>query len=409
MAKGGSSILTRLALLMVLVTLVAGIAAALFAMQLPNSYRARALLILAPQPFELKDEVPGSIGAIEEQHRRVSYMKVNELEALAMPDYALLFKSEEVVSKLRDRMRELYLAKDLDPGNLTLEKVRRGLDVETNIELTTVEDVVYQRVAEISLTAGDPVIAAELTNYWIELVIELAERMRATGSEKAVEVLQEQLDDTRALLDAARQKLEALDSAHNVQGLVERLERQEAAHTEFQIDRTRLKMDLARAEGQLSAQSDQDSDPDSVREQRAQQRLWMEGEVPAKRAELAALDAALAESEAELAALRAQVAQLQRERADYILDIKNYEFHINENIISLRDAELISRDYGPEFKVASKALPPEEKVSPHRSLIVLVAMFLALVAVPVHLFGMHALRRYARALEEEEADGGARG
>ncbi len=402
MAKGGSTILTRLALRMVLVTLVAGIAAAVFAMQLPTSFRARALLILAPQPFELKDEVPGSIGAIETQHRRVSFMKVNELEVLAMPDYELLFQSEEIVAKLRDRMRELYLERNLDPGELTIEKVKRSLDVNTSIELTTVEEVVYQQVAELMLTSGDPVVSAELTNYWIELVIELAERMRAAGSENAVAILREQLEDSEALLDAARAKLEELDSKHNVRGLAERLARREAALTEFQIDRTRLRMDLARAQGQLSAQADREDDSESMRESRAQQRMWMESEVPAKQAELEALDAALADLEAETAELRAQVAQFERERADYELEIKNLEFHINETVISLRDAELISRDLGPEFKIASRAVPPEEKVAPHRSLIVLVAVFLAAVAVPVHFFGMHALRRYARIIEEEE-------
>ncbi len=49
-------------------------------------------------------------------------------------------------------------------------------------------------------------------------------------------------------------------------------------------------------------------------------------------------------------------------------------------------------------------MKPEEKSGPHRSLMIIAALFAAAVAVPVHFFGMLALRKYALALEKEAAD-----
>ena len=67
----------------------------------------------------------------------------------------------------------------------------------------------------------------------------------------------------------------------------------------------------------------------------------------------------------------------------------------------LQAMELATSDQVPEFKVASHAIAPEEKAAPNRMLIVLVATFLAVALAPVHLFGMIALRRYARSIQAE--------
>jgi len=102
--------------------------------------------------------------------------------------------------------------------------------------------------------------------------------------------------------------------------------------------------------------------------------------------------------------LRTDLARVTRERDTLELKSETFEKTIREVGTSLQATKLAASDTLPEFKIAAQAVPPEEKVAPHRSLIVLVTVFLAAVAAPVHLFGMVALRRYAAQLDEEAAE-----
>jgi uncharacterized protein involved in exopolysaccharide biosynthesis len=401
MAGEGQRVLTQLGVRIVLATLVAGVAAAVFAVRLDNSYRARVLLILAPMPLEQKDEVPGLVAASSEATRRVSFVKSEILEPLPMPDYKILLTSEELAAKLRDTLRQKYQQAGIDPGNLTLEKVKRSMDVRSKVHIQTQEEVQYQQVVELLFTARDPKIAADIANEWARLGIETAERMRLIAREGAVDFFTGQLDEVKKSLDASEQQLEDLEAKSNVDTMTARLAALEGTVTSRQVRRSELAANVARLEAEIAALDAALADP--AQAGLAERRALAGSEVAGMRAESAAIEQDVAALEAATATLRADLARASRARANYEMQIGLFKKRVDELSVTLQSVQLSAAETEPAFKIASSAVAPEEKVAPQRTLIVLVAMFLAGVAIPVHLFGMEALRRYARALDAPEA------
>ncbi len=410
MAKGGSRILTKLAVRMVLAVVIAGAVSAWAVLQLDNSYRARALLILAPMPFEQKDEVPGIVGSDLELNQRINFLQVEMLEALAMPDYRLLLTSEEMAAQLRDKLVELYTARGIDPGRLTIEKVQRALEVRSKVHHETLEKVEYQQVVEMLLDAKHPGVAAETANYWVELSIDLAERMRTIGREGAVQYVEDQLDEVWSQLEFANEQLARLEEEWNPDAMAERLAALEAASTEYGLRRVES---AARAAGLqarielLGAELEEPPNDLIARTGLMQQRTEAAAELAELRAERDALETEVGELAPRIAQLRADLARVRRQQKELELNVGTYEEIIDELQVTLKATQMAAADVIPQFKIAAPAVAPEEKSGPHRTLIVLVTVFLAAVAVPVHLFGMVALRRYARSVEAETAPGGA--
>jgi len=402
MAGAGQRILTQLGVRMVLAVLVAGGAAAYFTLKLDNTYRARTLLILAPMPMEQKDEVPGLMSGSNETPQRISFVKTELLEPLPMPDYKILLTSEELAGKIRDALLKSYQEAGIDPGNLTIEKVSRAMEIRSKVHIQTQEEVQYQQVVELLFTAKDPKIAAAMCNEWARLGIEMAERMRLIAREGAVEFFTDQLAGMTSALNENTAKLETLESKFNADTLKQRLSDLESAITSRQLRRAQLTSDIARIEAEVAqwdteiASMDAASTPHAELTQRRASAL---GELAGMRAENAAIEQEAPQIENTAAAARADLARTARERSDYEAQIGVLRKQVDELTMTLQAAKMSAADTEPAFKIAVPATKPEEKVAPQRSLIVLVAMFLAGVAIPVHLFGMEALRRYARNLE----------
>jgi uncharacterized protein involved in exopolysaccharide biosynthesis len=364
MASEGSRIIRSLFLRMVLAGAVAGAAAVLFTMRLPDSYRARALLIMAPLPFSNEERPVTQVDFYaEDPTPRPNWLRVGFLESLPMPDYNLILTSEVLAAKVRDRMEEIYRARGQDV-QLTVEKVRRSMNVTVKIFKQTYQDVEYQRVVELTLSGLDPSVVAESANYWAEQSILMANEMRFAAQQGALEYFERHMGETEALLEAERRAIEAVQRDHNPDALARRL-------SAYERELTRLGLELARLEAEFAL---------------PEQRAPLEGQIGALRASTSEL--------------RAELAQAERNLADHTLKEKYYAAQLEELAMSQYAVRLQSGEITPEFKVVSPALIPEEKTGPWRSLIVLVAAFLAVLAVPVHFFSMYALRRYARQIEQ---------
>lgn len=359
MAERETAIIRRLVIRMLIAMTVAGAAAAYYAYTLENTYRARALLILAPLPLEQNDQVPGNIAAMLDPTRRVNYIKVQMAEALPMPDYRLILTSEEITARLRDLLRERYEAAGIDAENLSIERVGRSLELRSRVHLQTPLEIQYQQVVELLVTARNPKIAAEAANAWAEMGIEMAERMRTAAGKTTAAFLQECYDTLWAEYTEVREQLEQLERSLNIEAMEERIAEHERAITRQQL-------------------------------------IHLEGGGAPQEQTAAALIKTLTES---TAALRAELARSKREHDTLQIRSRAQVQQLDELGVSLHAARMAAADAIPEFKIASRALPPEEKHAPRRSLYVVVAIFLAATAVPVHLFGMIALRRYARSLE----------
>jgi uncharacterized protein involved in exopolysaccharide biosynthesis len=304
--------LRQLTVRIAVAALLAGVCSAISAVMLPNSYTTQVLLALRPQPVKMQGMVPGMVSTASGEHKRVSFAQIADLEALPMPDYEKLFTSAEIALQVRNRLVEELKQRNQPTGKLTLEKVQRAMRVQSRIEMTSLEKVRYELVATLALSAGDPVAAANTANYWAELCIALAERLRDAATAEATAILEGHVESIREELAGARIRLAGVDP-----------------------------------------------------------------------------------STPEGAAVRANTQ----------LEIQSLESSFREAMVSLQDARLVGRKFGPDFHVAAKAVPPETKSAPPRSLIVLVAVFLASLAVPVHFFGMIALRRYLESLDAPKSSG----
>jgi len=419
MAKGGERILRRLVVRMVVAAAVAGAAALLFSRGLEDRYRARVLLNLAPMPFKQSGEAPKNLAILGDPAAHVSYLTVHMQEALSMPDYTLVLTSEEMATRLCERLPERFEAAGWEPIPLSIGGVRGALDVRSKILLQTADKVEYQRIVELLVTWDDPKVAAVIANEWASQAIEMATAMRTAGREGAVELLEEQLNQAWARFDDAHERIEILDGAQQIDGLARRLAETESAITSYQVQQARLSAEMGRLEKQIARldeeiaraaaapeQSREDGAASAavakggqVREELTRVRSLTASELAGAQGEQEALAAILVEWEPRAVALRAELARANKERATFELQARTSEKRIEEMSRNLDAMHLSAADTVPEFKLASSAVPPSGPIGPHRSLLVATVVCLAAAGAVVHFFGMIALRRYARMLE----------
>ncbi|MCC6143600.1 MAG: hypothetical protein IT368_07325 [Candidatus Hydrogenedentes bacterium] len=404
MAKSGTRILRSLFLRMFIVTILAGAAAAFFSLQIPNSYRARTLLILAPLPFEHVDETVTQVAVGPNPRPRANYLRVSWLEELPMEDYKMLLTGEEMALAVRDKMVELYKEKGVDASGLTIEKVRRSMEVRIKIFKQTSEELEYQHVIELLLTAGNAEVAAQASNFWAEKSIEYALEMRQLARDGALEFLENQIAEVNKLLDTARDGIVGLEQEADLDGLRMRLAELQQAATQSRLDESDLAEEAVSLEAEIETLEQTNADQLSSAGQRTvEERLLLaRGELAGLRARQKALEEQQAALTPEVDALRKRVAEQEKQKNQYALEVSYYERQLEELEMSHYAARMTAADMKPEFKMASPAVPPEEKIAPWRSLIVLVAMFLACAAVPVHFFTMYALRRYTAQIAAQE-------
>jgi uncharacterized protein involved in exopolysaccharide biosynthesis len=389
---------------MFLVTLLAGVAAALFSLQLANSYRARTLLILAPLPFEHVDETVTQVAVGPNPRPRANYLRVSWLEELPMEDYKLLLTGEEMAASVRDRMIELYADNGINASGLTMEKVRRSMEVRIKIFKQTAEELEYQHVIELMLTAGDPEVAAEAANFWAEKSIEYALEMRQLARDGALEFLEGQIAEVNVLLETARQGISGLEQEADLEGMRVQLTELQQSATESRLDKAGLAEQIVSLEAEITTlEQAGDEELSAVGQRAVEERLILaRGQLAGARARQEVLDAQQGSLDPEIDALRKRLAEQEKLHNQYTLQVSYYERQLEELEMSHYAARMTAADMKPEFKMASPAVPPEEKIAPWRTLIVLVAMFLACAAVPVHFFTMYALRRYTAQIAAQE-------
>ena len=356
MARSGSRILWSLFLRLVVATGLAGAAAWWYTGDTPERYRARALLVLAPLPFEELDERTNPIALVPDAAQLGNNVRVDLVETMPMPDYGLLLTSEEVAAQVRDHVIELYAEADMDRSGLTLEQVQGAMDVRTQLFAQTAREVLYQDVVELLYTADTPEIAAAATNFWAEAAIEMTARVAGVARRDAAAFLGERLDAAHAELGETRAAIEALHAAHYLPGIEEELDALYAARAGLR----------ARA---------------ATDEEAAAQRAALD-------APIQALQATLAEQTQRLDAL-----ELRREAQAR---------HVQNLELSHAAARLAAANTAPDLKLAMRAVPPQQGLAYDRMLLVLAVMLVAAAAVPVHFFGMVALRRYAAQIEAAE-------
>ena len=402
MAEKHSRMFLRLAVYIVLAATAAGGAATWYTRNLESTYQARTLLILAPMPIEQEDKILGNLTLVNEPTRRVNFLKVKMLEALPMPDYKAILTSQDITARLRNVFQEQYQQAGVAAGGMTLERVARSIEVRSRIQLQTSDRVEYQRVVELVVTAKDPKVAAGVANAWAEMGIEMAERIRKTASEGAVEFMQKRYDEAWGQYEALQQQLETIEGQYNPEGMKQRLAEMESSFTSNESRKSDLAIDIARLEGETGEMDKLLATPEKTDAgELAARRAGAISELAGLRAQRQAMEEESVRLQTALTSLRADVARVNGDQEKLRLKIDGQKKTVEELNLSLQAVRTVAEDPMREFKIVSRAVPPEEKSGPQRSLMILVAVVIAAIAAPVYFFGMIALRRYAALLDKE--------
>lgn len=392
MALQGARTIRSLVLRMVLAAIVAGGAAAWFTTRLADSYRARVLLLMAPMPISYEKPPTTQIDFYgDEGTPYPKFLRMGYFNPLPMPDYKTLLTSEEMARRVRDRMRAIYEAHGLNAGGLSIERVRRSMDMQVRIFKQTQNELEYQQVVELLFTHTDPEIAAEAANFWSEEGVKLAKEMRFIGRDGVLDFFDKQIKETEGLLEQERTAIETAQNEMGVAALEARLAAFEEAVTQAQLNEAALDAEMAELNARIERfEAQTPGSGDALRSELAE-----------KAKEAGNLEAVQASLEPRIAEMRSSLAAQRRLLDRHEEKVAYYQKQLEELAMGQYAARLNTADVTPDFKIASPAFPPEEKTGPMRSLIVLVAVFLAVLAVPVHFVTMHALRRYAQSFERE--------
>ncbi len=156
----------------------------------PDEYRATALLLLNAATHERPElAAPTSAAMHFEKPDPARFLKDGKPHPMAMPDYAALLLSDEVMERLRPVMTELLAAHDPEAPPPSRSRVRAALEAKPRVLLQTPYDIYYQHTLELKATTAHPELSAGLANAWVEVGLGLISEMetrRGRGGAGAV-------------------------------------------------------------------------------------------------------------------------------------------------------------------------------------------------------------------------------
>lgn len=394
----------RLLLQMGVAAALAAAAATLVSFRIPSQYQARVQLLALTRGepasgagpvdffntvvvrFDPRASTPSATAALD-------YMIP---KSLPLPDYKLLFMNTEMGTLLRDWLTERRTAAGLPTEGLTAESVLRQMEVRTRVLLQTQNELRYQHVVELLFSAETPDLAAGAANAWAGWCIEAAKNKRMDDTAELLGLATSQWTAAQTARDKAAQGLEALRQAGGAERLAQQAASFESAQTENEIRSIALKQSIASAEAQLASwqaaqQTGLAEAPSRIQE--------MQAMLAGLRAEQQALPEAKAVLQESATAARVQWAKAQREEDQLQLDIQTLNKTVEDLAQCVTAAKMAAEQTLPDFKITAKALPPDEKTSPHRGLLILAAALLGAAALPIVRFGRIAVRRCLREMD----------
>lgn len=421
------AIVTGLVRRSVLLAAVSAIVVALYALTLPNAYQAASTLVLAPSPLKSSAEQAQSFDPERgNPAARVSFLMAGPL---GVRDYEVLLTNPEIVERLRERYVELRKAAGKDVDEIKLEDVRDAMQVKTRVLKQTINDVVYQPFLELAFQTDDPAIAAAVANVWADLGIERATEISRKGQEGMLDFLKQQLDDKAGEVGKVEEELAAITSELVIPTALERLGLLEKEVATLQIELAKLVADIAHGEAELAQLNEQIKGiPEKVALRRAppDEAYWLlqgqgksvdgskvllseeiNGVYSEVRKTLVQTDAKLRGMQAEKTAREQSIADLQQTIAGLRRDIaENTRKHDEaERRKKGLDGEYLqlAASYGaariavstktPDLKLAAKAVAPEKKTGPHRSIMVLAGALLGACIAPAFVLFKRAAKQ----------------
>ncbi|MCC6188057.1 MAG: hypothetical protein IT318_03415 [Anaerolineales bacterium] len=205
--------------LILLLTVLAGSAAAAYSYSLPDTYEATALVSVSPPRSTLRLE------------------GVNQATTLPVLAYPELAKSGDVLAEVYARVQD-----QLPPTTDTLERFSRALSAEAASDNT---------LLRLSVRDTDPARAAAIANAWVEVFAARAGQLYGQD-QAALAIYEQQLAAARAELDRADAELAAYQASNQVNVLRAQLASLQASLTDYlnrrhQLDLVQQDLDDLRA------------------------------------------------------------------------------------------------------------------------------------------------------------------
>ncbi len=385
MAKSGGKILFGFLFFVVLTGALAGGGAWYLTESRTEGYRATATLLVTPTENGVGAMVPtGNSSAPEGLHNALGVTP--RATAIAPPDYATLFTTDEMANALRERLGV----------EMPLEAVRAAMNAETQVALQTRNNVVYRRTIALHFTADTPELAEKGANGWAAIAQEQAVEWQAKDQQSRKAALQDRLFQLFTELEKARAREAALPQAASEEPLEASARSQRAATQRMKDDLRAMEQALARDEAALS----------TLKSYISKAPVAVVLELSVKEADL---EATLAGTRAERDYLAAQVAALAPESVEtpntgpetrhQLESVQASIARLRPQIDAAENALLAMGTPESAVQLAALAVTPETPMGPHRYVLVGGAAALGAILGMILYFGLLTLRVYARDLD----------
>lgn len=414
--------IVRLAWRMAAFGIVAGIIAGALSLTMADRYRATAVLLLAPLPITPSD-TPGRAFAPSSPAAQVGQLLVRPL---SVPDYKLLFMSDEIVRGLRDKA--IALTKDPEQQKkVSADGIRAAMEVTTRILKQSSVEVDYQPVIELNYVSSSREWAAAMVNAWAGLAIEMAGKLASMGREGMIDFLQNSLDAKVAELEAVDKEIEQLDSEMPIDIWTTRMQDLSGQISKFQVELAKLNADIADGQGQLEKLSkEREVTPpvNGLRKAPPDEAYWLlenhekvdnskvliseetnpvytqvatslalvQSELQGMLERKTAIEGQLAVLEPQLAELQKKLASANRLHTTAQRKADTLTQQQQQLSLSVGAAKISETQKTPDIKLMSSANIPDHTSGPQRSLVVAAAILLAMAAVAAHFLIINALK-----------------
>jgi len=385
MAKSGGKILFGFLFFVILTGALAGGGAWYLTESRTEGYRATATLLVTPTENGVGAMVPtGNSSAPEGLHNALGVTP--RATAIAPPDYATLFSTDEMANKLRERLGV----------EMPLEAVRAAMNAETQVALQTRNNVVYRRTIALHFTADTPELAEKGANGWAAIAQEQAVEWQTKDQERRAFTLQQRLEALRSERDSAQDVEDTLLQGAPVESLEAAAQKERAAAQQMKEELRAMEQTLARDEAALSTLKSYISKaPVAVVLELSVKEADLEATLAGTRAErdyLAAQVAALAPENTEAPNAWAETRrQLETTRATIA--------RLTPQIRTVENALFALSNPESAVQIAALAVAPETPMGPHRYVLVGGAAALGAILGMILYFGLLTLRVYARDLD----------
>lgn len=385
MAKRGGKILFGFLFFVILTGALAGGGAWYLTESRTEGYRATATLLVTPVDSGLAEAAPlGDAAAPAGLHNALGITP--RATAIAPPDYATLFSTDEMANKLRERLAV----------EMPLEAVRGAMNAETQVALQTRDNVVYRHTIALHFTAESPELAERGANAWAAIAQEQAVEWQTKDQQRRKSALNERIDVLSTELSIIQKQEDELLQGAPVENLEAAAQKERAAAQQMKEDLRAMEQVLARDEAALSTLKSYISKaPVAVVLELSVKEADLEATLAGTRAErdyLAAQVAALAPENTEAPNAWAETRrQLETTRANIA--------RLTPQIRTVENALFALSNPESAVQIAALAVAPETPIGPHRYVLVGGAAVLGAILGMILYFGLLTLRVYARDLD----------